>query len=259
MYSPELVSVVMPAYNASRFITEALTSVRSQTYKSWELLVVNDCSKDNTSEVVRSQCEQDPRVKLLEHETNAGPAEARNTAVRAATGRYVAFLDSDDFWLPKKLERQLRFMQATNTALCYTPYRRITEDGSQVGEIVPAEPQITYKQLLKNTTIATSTALVDRELTGPFSLVPGYGYDDFILWLDLLKRGVKAQALLEDLVRYRVVQGSVSRQRFRAAKWVWRIYRETQNMGRIYSAWCLSSYAWRAFWKHRTLDKKSTK
>ncbi|HEX7861349.1 MAG TPA: glycosyltransferase family 2 protein [Verrucomicrobiae bacterium] len=256
MYSPELVSVIMPAYNASRFVIEAIASVRSQTYPAWELLVVNDCSKDNTSALVRAQTELDPRVKLLEHQTNLGPAEARNTAVRAATGRYVAFLDSDDFWLPEKLERQLRFMQSTNTGLCYTQYRRITEDGSHVGQIVPVEPQITYKQLLKNTTIATSTTIVDRELTGPFSLVPGYGYDDFILWLDLLKRGVKAHALLEDLVRYRVVTGSVSRQRFRAAKWVWNIYRKTQGMGPIYSAWCLSGYAWRAFRKHRTLEKR---
>jgi teichuronic acid biosynthesis glycosyltransferase TuaG len=249
----ELISIITPAYNSARFVEETIRSVQAQTYPHWEMLITDDCSKDATAAVVEKIAKEDPRVKLLKNPKNSGPAVARNTSVSAATGKYMAFLDSDDVWLPHKLERQLDFMKRGGHAFSFTEYRRMSEDGGTIGGVVRVPDRLAYSDLTKNTAITTSTVLLNREQVGPVTLTPGFGYDDYVLWLELTRRGTVAQGLHEDLVRYRVTQGSVSRQRVRAAKWVWRILRENQGKDPVRAAWCLSNYAWRADWKHKTI------
>lgn len=243
-----LVSVVTPAWRAAAFLPATIASVEAQTLGDWELLVVDDASPDATAEVAAAAAARDPRIRLLRHEANRGPAAARNTALEAARGRYLAFLDADDLWLPAKLERQIAFMQAQGAALSCTAFRRIDQDGQRLGRLIRVPERLTHRQLLKNTAIATLTAMVDSAATGPLRMTDK-GYDDFILWLGLTRRGFDAFGLNEDLARYRVVGGSVSSRPRRSAGWVWRAYREEAGLGRLDAAWCLAHYGARAVGK----------
>lgn len=237
-----LVSVVMPAFAAERFLPETLASLRAQSFADWECLVVDDASPDRTAALAAEAAATDPRIKLLRQPQNRGVAAARNAALAAATGRYVAFLDADDLWLPAKLERQLAFMQQTGACLSYTAYRRIDETGARVGRLIHAPRTMTWRRLLKNTAIATQTVMVDRTKTGPIAMTE-QRRDDMILWLSLLRQGCVARGLDEDLVRYRQVQGSLSSRRARAAGWVWEVYRTQAGLGRLEAAWCFGHYA----------------
>ena len=239
------VSIITPAYNAEPFISATIESVLGQSFQDWELLVADDVSSDRTPEIVAGFADRDPRVRLLRRGRNGGPAAARNTALRAAAGRYIAFLDNDDLWLREKLARQVTFMQENDCAISYTAYRRMSEDGRKIGPIIQVPSRLTYAQLLRNTAIANMTAMVDRQQTGPFELVETW-YDDYILWLSLLRRGFTAAGLSEDLARYRVVSRSVSSNSLRAATWVWRVYRDHEGLSPIHATWCLLHYAARA-------------
>jgi teichuronic acid biosynthesis glycosyltransferase TuaG len=246
-----LVSIVTPAYNAARHVRQAIESARNQTCSNWEMLVVDDCSTDDTCAVVEALAASDPRIRLIRRPVNGGPARARQAALEVARGRYIAFLDSDDWWLPQKLERQLAFMRDRGIALSYTRFRRVAEDGSGAGRPVVVPASLDYRGLLGNTAMATSTVVVDRALTGPFSMTETY-YDDFVLWLALLKRGHTAHGLLEDLMRYRVAGGSWSRDKLRSALWVWRTYRRIEKLPLMRAAWHFARYAWHALAKYRT-------
>lgn len=249
MYSQDIVSIITPAYNAVRFIPQTICSVLRQSYSAWEMLIVDDVSKDDTCSVVQDFVNKDSRIKLIRHEKNAGPAGARNTAIERAKGRYIAFLDSDDVWLPQKLEQQISFMQRENTPFCYTQYRRVTEQGDKEGCLIKVPKSLGYSDLLKNTAIVTSTVILDRIQTGDFRMVKTY-YDDYVLWLDILKRGFMAVGLQQDLVRYRVVDRSVSRNKLRSALWVWRTYRHIEGLNRYMATWYLANYACRALRKY---------
>lgn len=250
--SDALVSVITPAYNAARFIDETAGSVIAQTYPHWEMLIVDDCSKDDTRVHLERLAAREPRIRPIFQTQNGGPARARNAALRAARGPYVAYLDSDDQWLPGKLERQLAFMRERHTGISYTAFRRMTTNGEQVGELRPLTPRLRYQDLLGNTAIVTSTVLIDRRITGDFEMPVTY-YDDFATWLLILKRGHVAHGLAEDLLRYRIVGASVSRNKLKSAQMVWRTYRDIERLSLPYSAWCFAHYAWRAFRKYRTL------
>lgn len=250
MNTSPLVSIITPAYNAARHIKETIASVQAQSLTDWELLVVDDCSKDDTVSVVREFASRDPRVHLIKQEKNGGPAAARQAAIDAAKARYIAFLDSDDVWLPNKLEIELAFMRENDAALTFTAFRRISEDGSFTGRLIGVPTRLSYRGLLKNTAIATSTVLVDRDKTGALSMTRTY-YDDYALWLSILRRGHIAHGLPQDLMRYRVVSRSVSRNKGRSAYWVWRLYRDVEKLNLLYATWCFIHYAARAYIKYR--------
>jgi len=247
-----LVTILTPAYNVESCVGETIRSVQAQTHEDWELIVVDDCSTDATAEVVSGYA-RDSRVRLVRSPKNAGPSRARSLALQQARGRYVAFVDADDLWLPEKLERQLAFMQQSGAGLSYTAFRRMLADGSRIGRLIPVPKEMSYRRLLGNTAIATSTVVLDREATGDFDFTHGYRYDDFILWLSLLRRGIVARGLNEDLVRYRVRMHSVSRNKSSSVRAVWQIYREQQKLSLPASAWYLANYALRAAWKYRSL------
>ncbi|MFO8054280.1 MAG: glycosyltransferase family 2 protein, partial [Bacteroidales bacterium] len=209
-----MISVVTPAYNAARFIQETVKSVQRQTYQDWEMLIVEDCSSDDTVQIVRNLAAEDARIRLFALEENVGAAEARNIAFRHANGQYIAFLDSDDLWLPEKLEKQLRFLQENNYAFTYTDYECITEDGSAVLYTVHAPAEIGYRRFLRNTTIGTLTVMIDREKTGDFEMPQIRSSHDIALWLALMRKGHKAFGLQEVLAQYRQVGTSNT-----ASKW----------------------------------------
>jgi teichuronic acid biosynthesis glycosyltransferase TuaG len=210
--------------------------------------VVDDASPDRAAALAERIAAGGPRIRLLRHATNRGAAAARNTALEVASGRDIAFLDADDLWLPAKLERQLAFMQASDAAISYTAFRRIDESGTRVGRLIHVPAEMTSRKLLANTAIATLTAMVDRERSGPFAMRE-MRRDDLILWLTLLRQGCSARGLNEDLARYRVVKGSLSSRRLRSAAWVWQVYRHEVGLGPLRALWYLGNYGARAWWK----------
>jgi teichuronic acid biosynthesis glycosyltransferase TuaG len=240
-----LVSILTPAWNTADYVAATIASVRAQTLSDWEMLVADDCSNDRTADLVAGVARSDRRVKLLRCRENGGPGRARQVALDAASGRYLAFLDSDDLWLPAKLERQVAFMAAKQAALSYTSFRRISADGSRIGRSRPVPTSLSYRQLLCNTAIATLTAMIDRDIAGEVSITDT-GYDDFCLWLSILRQGHVAHGLREDLARYRVRGNSVSSRPLRSAGWVWHIYRHVEHLSWPDAAWCLTNFAVRA-------------
>lgn len=249
-----LVSVITPAFNAAGFIQEAIGSVRSQTYPNWEMVVADDCSEDETRSLVGAASEADGRVRLLELSENGGPAAARNAALDAARGRYVAFLDSDDLWLPTKLEDQVSFMREKDAAFSFTGYSKAGLGGEKLGSPVAVPRLVDYDTLLKNTIIGCLTVMLDRSKTGPVSMGSGEiqrGQEDYVLWFGLLRNGGVAHGLQKELARYRIVEHSVSRDKLKAARRMWKLYREVERLSLPYSAWCFVNYAGRAYLKGR--------
>jgi teichuronic acid biosynthesis glycosyltransferase TuaG len=245
----DLVSIVMPAYNAAATIERSIVSVQDQDHRQWELLVVDDCSRDNTREIVSRVASQDARVRYIRQERNSGSGAARARALKEARGRYLAFLDADDLWLPGKLTRQLQCLTQSQSGFCFTAYRRFSDDPTSPGRMIPVPAQLAYREALGNTAIATSTVLLDRSRVARIEIRDVY-HDDLVLWLSIMRQGVVAHGLDEDWVRYRVARGSKSHNRMRMARMVWHTYREVEGMGIAHSAWCFVQYATRAWLKH---------
>lgn len=247
--SEGLVSILVPAWNAENYIAKAIDGVVSQTYHNWEMIIVDDCSPDHTSEIVDVYAKKDERIKLFKMPKNSGPAAARNKALEIACGRWIAMLDSDDIWLPQKLERQLAFHKSSNANITYTAFRRIDSSGEKLGRLISVPSMLKYNDLLGNTSIVTSTVLIDRFLSPQIYFKETY-YDDFVCWLDLLRGGGIALGLQEDLTRYRIVNGSVSRNKWRSAKEVWKTYRNVEQLSYIKSMWYFCNYAINALQKY---------
>jgi teichuronic acid biosynthesis glycosyltransferase TuaG len=249
-FDNELVSIITPAFRVERVIGETVKAVIAQTYANWELLIAEDCSMDSTRNVILQWTKADPRIQLIAMERNGGPATARNAALERAAGRWVAFLDSDDLWLPQKLARTLEHAMANRAALVFTGFRRISADGSVIGKYVGVPPTLSYHQLLGNTAIATSTVLLDRNIVGDIRMKRTH-YDDFDCWLQVLKRGHLAFGLDEDLMHYRVMGQSVSRNKRRSAVHVWRAYRDLEKLSLPVSFWYFIQYAIRGLLKYK--------
>jgi teichuronic acid biosynthesis glycosyltransferase TuaG len=244
-----LVSVITPTYNAERHILETIRSVQSQTYLNWEMLIVDDCSRDNTITIITEQAEKDERIKLVRLSENSGAAVARNTALKKAKGKYVAFLDSDDLWFPEKLTTQVSYMQEKNIAFSYTSYQIINEDGLDANKVVKVPPSINYSGLLKNTIIGCLTVMLDTEKLGIVQMPNIRTRQDTALWLSILKKGIIAYGISEPLSKYRKVNGSISSNKLKMAKQNWKMYREIESLSIARSSWCFVNYAFNAFKK----------
>jgi teichuronic acid biosynthesis glycosyltransferase TuaG len=240
----------MPAFNAAETIAESIESVISQDYQNWELIIINDNSSDNTSEVVTSYQSIDSRIKLLSLSNNLGPSGARNHGIQAAGGRWIAFLDSDDLWCKGKLISQLSFHKSNLVTLTYTQYRRISFDGQVTGHLVSIPPMISYNQLLGNTAIATSTVVIDLLVLGYKPIMKNVYYDDFCCWLEILRNGGTAMGLNLDLMRYRVRAGSISRNKVNSAIQVWKIYRNEERLNIVIAVRSMISWAFFAIMKY---------
>ena len=238
-----LVSIIMPSYNAARFIGESINSVLLQTYSNWELLIVDDCSKDNSVEVVRKFANIDKRVVLFSLEKNVGAAAARNVAIEHAQGQYIAFLDSDDVWDEYKLEKQLAFMKQYSYAFTFSNYYVMEENGKKTVNIVIVPSSLSYHQYLRNTIIGCLTVIIDRQQTGDFKMPLIKSSHDMALWLLIMKRGFKAYGLKDVLAGYRLVSTSNTAKKWKAAKDVWKVYREIEGLSVLYAAYCFCGYA----------------
>ena len=244
-----LVSIITPSYNSSKFIKDCVNSVFSQTYKNWEMIIVDDCSEDNSKEIISELSTKDKRIKPIFLEKNVGAAEARNTAIRQSIGKYVAFLDSDDLWNPKKLEIQLSFMNKNEIVFSYTNYQLMSENGEDLSNFISAPKKMTYDSYLKNTIIGCLTVIIDREKSGEFEMPNICSSHDMALWLLIMRKGFDAYGLDENLARYRIVSTSNTANKWRAAKDVWMVYRQFEKLSFFYSIWYFLNYAFNAIIK----------
>ena len=221
-----LVSVIMPAYNAERFIEEAIRSVMSQTVSDWELIVIDDCSTDNTFQIAQHLMTQDSRIILLRNSENSGVAKTRNRGIECAKGNYIAFLDSDDIWHSEKLERQLNKIQAVDAGMCYCSYRIIGVAGEKVRADYIVPETATYENILKENYIQCSAMLVRSDIVKKFYFNTVFFHEDYILGLDILGSGEKAIGCTELLLDWRYLANSRSFDKKKSALNRWIIYRD---------------------------------
>jgi len=245
-WKPGLVSVVMPAHNSQGSLSESIKSVQAQAYADWELIIVDDASRDDTLALAKQFASGDPRISVLLLEQNVGVAEARNRGIKAARGQYLTFLDSDDLWLPNKLRTQIDFMRCSGAGFSFAQYRRIGLDGS-LSNPVRVPLTVNYEGLLRGNSIGCLTVAIDRYQIPEISM-PKIKHEDYVTWLKILKRGHIAYGIPQDLARYRVASSSVSSNKRRSAGWTWNIYRRVEGLSVIKSAWCFLHYTARAIY-----------
>ena len=232
-YVDGLVSVIIPVYNASKYLERTLQAIFSQTYKNLEIVIVDDRSKDNSAEIVAKYRSEHPEIVYHLQEQNMGAAVARNTALEMAKGRYVAFLDSDDVWLSEKIERQLDLMKEKDAAFSYTAIEMIDEDDNLIKSKLKVKEQINYRFLLHNTMIATSSVVVDRAKLGDFRMPLRRSGQDYATWLQLLRDGTIAYGINEVFVRYRRSGNSLSSNKFKSVKQVWEIQTKDEKINKF--------------------------
>jgi len=246
----ELISVITPVYNSEKYIADTIESVLAQTYPDWELIIVDDCSTDNSKDIIREFAKNENRIHLIEFEENAGTGKARDVALKNAKGRFVAFLDSDDMWLPEKLEKQIRFMTENNYPISFTSYKLIDENGKDLERVIQVVNSVNLHQYLKNTIIGYSSSMIDLKQTGSFQIADIRIRVDTQVWISLLKKGFIAYGLDEVLMIYRVHKNSISSNKFYAAKKTWNLFYNVEKLGLFKSAYYFSNYAFNAFKKH---------
>lgn len=234
-----LVSIIVPVYNVKKYIAETMDCVRNQTYPHWELLLVEDGSSDGTVETITNYIEQtqDTRIRLIKQPSNMGAARARNRGLAEAQGRYIAYLDADDLWVPEKLERELAFMCEKDAAFVFTGYEFADENGKGTGRVVKVPATLTYKEALKNTTIFTTTVMFDTDKIDKGLLeMPIMKSEDTALWWKVLRNGYTAYGLDENLVKYRRAGKSLSSNKIEALRRIWNLYRKAEGMSFLNSA-----------------------
>ena len=246
-------SIITPVFNASRWLPEMLASVSAQTFTDWEHILVDDCSTDDSVAVIENAAARDPRIRLLKMESNSGPARARNRAIEAAQGRYIALLDSDDLWLPHKLERCLAFMQATPCAFSYHAFRYASEDMSKVGIVVVGPPRLDLASLHTRRGIHCSAIVIDRQKAKGFRFDESFAglHEDWLALLSLVQAGHIGNSLPVDLGRYRLPAKSRNANKIDAIQKTWHIYHEVEALSWPQAASWWLQYVWHSFWLHR--------
>lgn len=243
------ISIVVPVYNAENYIEQTISMVRKQTFTDWELILVEDCSKDHSREVLKKIVDklEDSRIRVIYKQKNEGAARARNTGLQAVTGQYLAFLDADDIWKETKLEKELAFLQEKNAAFVFTAYEFGDEQGVGTGRIVKVPDTLTYKQALSRTVIFTSTTLFDIEKVGRELLfMPEVPSEDSATWWQILRAGHTAYGYSEVTTIYRRPPRSLSSNKGKAIQRIWYLYRKVEKLPLLTSAWCFVGWAFRA-------------
>ena len=246
-----LVSIIMPAYNAEQLITSAIRSVQAQTVHDWELLVIDDCSKDKPAEIVAQIAQEDPRILLYHNEENTCVAKSRNKGLSRCRGDYIAFLDSDDVWHPDKLEKQIRCMKKNGADLVYTSYAIVDCTGDQQCRNYVVPMTVSYEHLLKENVIGCSTVLLNRACTENIWFEESIFHEDYVLWLKLLRSGCKAVGVTDVLVDYFYHVDSKAGNKWNAAKHRWDIYHRYLKLPLWDSVWYFSQYAVSGLRKYR--------
>ncbi len=246
----EKVSIVVPVYNCEKFIVATIRSVQAQTYQNWELILVDDCSTDKSIELIKNEMQSDERIRLVCQPKNLGAASARNRGVDEATGRYLCYLDADDLWEPCKLEHELDFMEKNGAGFAFTGYEFADENGVGLGRVVRVPEKITYRQALGNTTIFTSTVMMDLTILSKNDCkMPLIASEDTACWWQILKKYKTGFGLDENLVRYRRPGKSLSSNKLVAVKRIWNLYRKQEKLNVVLSTYYFILWAFRAVFR----------
>jgi teichuronic acid biosynthesis glycosyltransferase TuaG len=247
---PELVSIITPVFNAEAFIEETIRSAQAQTYGKWEMLVLIDKGTiDRTGEIVQRLSAADPRIKLVVVPGGRNVQDARNYGFVTAQGKYVAFLDADDLWMPSKLAKQLAMMRETGAVLCYTQFRRMSVDGARIGHLFRPPSRMTYFSLLIDNSIGSPTPVVDQVKTGVLKMTTNR-HEDYALWLSIVRAGHPALGVDEDLARYRVVPtGRAARKDVNLVR-RWYVYRDIEKLSILMSTGIFVCYLYKAILKY---------
>ncbi|SHO64447.1 glycosyltransferase family 2 protein [Algoriphagus zhangzhouensis] len=236
-----LVSVITPVHNAGEHIEETIESVLKQTFQDWEMILIDDKSTDSSLKIIEKYLAQDSRIRLIKNSKNQGAAVTRNNGIEAAQGRYIAFLDSDDLWLPTKLEKQLAFMKKHGYAFTYTAYEKL-KDGQIIG-VQEVGERVNHNDLLKTCSIGCLTVIYDTQKLGKMLMPIISRRQDFALWLKILKEIPFAYGLNEVLSTYRLRSDSISGNKFKAAKYQWRVYREFEHLNLFEASYYFLQYS----------------
>ncbi|MCK9299999.1 MAG: glycosyltransferase family 2 protein [Bacteroidales bacterium] len=244
-----MISIITPCYNSVDFIPQAIDSVIAQTYTDWEMIVVDDNSRDNSAEIIQEYCRKDSRIRYIQTERPSGsPTLPRNIGLEHARGRFIAFLDSDDVWLPGKLEEQLSLFQEDKVAIVYSDYEKISEEGKRDNRIIKAPSLVNYNTLLKGNVMGCLTVMYDTQKVGKrfFDFI---GHEDYAVWLSILKDGYIAKNTNTVTALYRVRRQSVSSNKWDVLSWQWNIYVKVEKTGIPLAVYYFINYAVRAFLK----------
>lgn len=242
MQNEILISVVMPNYNGYRFVEQAIDSVLSQTYKNFELLVVDDHSKDDSLSLIQQKAQSDNRIRVIALEHNAGVANARNVGIKEAKGEYIALLDNDDLWTEDKLERQLLIAQK-GADIVYCSYDFIDEQNRSIKKPFVVPQQTDFNKMLASSVISCSTSFIKTELMQAHPFNADFYHEDYALWMELLRVCPTAYGDQKVLMHYRQVTGSRSNKKGNAAKERWNTYRKALKLNTVTSAWAFVRYA----------------
>lgn len=246
--SSHLVSIIMPAYNSAHMIVSSIDSVRQQDYSHWELLITDDGSTDSTVELVQQLADIDPRISIEVNPVNSGAGFSRNQSINRSKGKYIAFLDADDLWLPNKLSTQVAYMEQTGALFSYTAYQKFSDAG--LGGVIMPPTRVTHHQLLKGCVIGCLTAMYNAEVLGRQTMPLIRKRQDMGLWLKLLKLCDEAHGIPEVLAQYRTDSG-MSQNKLNAARYQWRLYRDVVGLNLLQCSWYFCWYAVNGFIKYR--------
>jgi glycosyltransferase involved in cell wall biosynthesis len=242
----DLVSIIMPSYNTAKYISDSIKSILAQTYTNWELIIVDDCSTDNSLEIIRGF--NDPRIILLQNEKNSGAAISRNYALREAKGKWIAFLDSDDTWVPEKLEKQIKFMKSNNYAFTFTDYR-ISLNGEWMPYINTGPNVVTKKKMYDYCYFSTITVMYEREKIGLIQIADLKKNNDYAMWLQAIEKS-NAHRLPECLSYYIKHEGSVSSgSKMKLIKWHYLLFREGLGKNPIVASFLTINNLVHGVWK----------
>lgn len=226
----ELISIITPTYNCGDYIGETIESVLKQSYQNWEMIIVDDCSTDNTKEVVEDYINRDNRIKYYILEENSGAAIARTKAMEIASGKYMAFLDSDDLWSPNKLKKQIAFMKNNNYNFTCTAYKQIDEKGNSLNKVIKTKKKTDYNGLLLTCPVGNSTVIYNVEKLGKFVVPNIRKRNDDALWLQILKKEKYIYGMPDVLMKYRIRTDSISSNKIGLVKYHWILYREVEHL-----------------------------
>lgn len=228
-YRNGLVSIIMPAFNCEKFISEAINSILFQSYDNWELIIINDNSTDRTGEIINEFAGNESRIKILNLENNSGAAIARNQGIDLANGKFIAFLDSDDIWYSNKLFNQIKFMSDNNFYFTCTAYSKINEDGELLGNTILSKSKSDYEHLLRECP-GNSTVIYNAKVLGKFFIPNIKKRNDYVMWLQVIKKAKNLYGLSEVLSSHRVRKGSLSNEKSSLVRYHWRVYRNIESL-----------------------------
>lgn len=239
MYVRNLVSIIVPNYNCSKYIKETIESVLAQTYTNWEMLIVDDCSTDESFNIAHSYAIKDSRIKLFQNKINSGAAISRNNALDLAKGEYVAFLDSDDLWECDKLQKQIKFMNENCVDFCYSRYDLIDEEGTSLGVIARIPKKLSFLKLLHHDFIGCLTAIYRFDISKNIRSINIKNNNDYGLFLQVIRNSKNAMGINDILAHYRIRKNGISRKKLRKVKPFFELMHDYMHYPYLLCCWFL--------------------